>query len=46
MLEIKNVSKSFAKVKALDDVSFVVEKGDLLVLLGKMEQVNLRYLGV
>lgn len=35
MLEIKNISKSFAKVKALDHVSFVVEKGDLFGLIGQ-----------
>lgn len=35
MLEIKNVSKSFGKVKALDHVSFNVEKGDLFGLIGQ-----------
>lgn len=35
MLEIKNVSKSFGKLKALDDVSFKVEKGDLFGLIGQ-----------
>lgn len=35
MLEIKNVSKSFGKVKALDNVSFNVEKGDLFGLIGQ-----------
>ena len=35
MLVIKNVSKSFGKVKALDNVSFNVEKGDLFGLIGQ-----------
>lgn len=35
MLEIKNVSKSFGKVKALDNVSFNVEKGHLFGLIGQ-----------
>lgn len=35
MIEIKNVSKSFGKVKALDNVSFNVEKGDLFGLIGQ-----------
>ena len=35
MLEIKNVSKSFGKVKALDNVSFNVEKRDLFGLIGQ-----------
>ena len=35
MLEIKNVSKSFGKVKALDNVSFHVEKGNLFGLIGQ-----------
>lgn len=35
MLEIKNVSKSFGRLKALDHVSFNVEKGDLFGLIGQ-----------
>ena len=35
MIEIKNVSKSFGKVQALDDVSFQVEKGDVFGLIGQ-----------
>ncbi len=35
MIEIKNVSKSFGEVKALDDVSFEVEKGDVFGLIGQ-----------
>lgn len=35
MIEIKNVSKSFGKVQALDDISFTVEKGDVFGLIGQ-----------
>ncbi len=35
MLEIKNVSKSFGKIKALDHVSFKVKKGDLFGIIGQ-----------
>ena len=35
MIEVKNVSKSFGKVQALDDVSFEVEKGDVFGLIGQ-----------
>ena len=35
MIEIKNVSKSFGKIQALDDVSFEVEKGDVFGLIGQ-----------
>ncbi len=35
MLEIKNVSKSFGRLKALDHVSFNVNKGDLFGLIGQ-----------
>ncbi|ATF20651.1 ABC transporter ATP-binding protein [Phaeobacter gallaeciensis] len=33
-LEIRNLSKRFGKTTALDDVSLIVPKGDLVVLLG------------
>lgn len=33
-IEVKNVSKSYGKVKALDDVSFVVGKGEVFGLIG------------
>jgi ABC-2 type transport system ATP-binding protein len=33
-VEIHNVSKSFGSVKAVDDVSFTVEKGEIFGLLG------------
>jgi len=35
MLEVKNVSKKFAEVVAVDDVSFNLSKGTILGLLGK-----------
>ena len=35
MLEIKNVSKSFGSLKALDHVSFNVNKGDLFGIIGQ-----------
>ena len=35
MIEIRNVSKSFGKVQALDDVSFQVDKGDVFGLIGQ-----------
>ena len=35
MLEIKNVSKSFGRLKALDNVSFNVKKGDLFGIIGQ-----------
>ena len=34
LLEIENVSKSFGYVKALDNVSFQIEKGEVVGLLG------------
>lgn len=34
MISIKNISKSYDKVKALDDVSFEVESGELFGLIG------------
>lgn len=33
-IEVHNVSKSYGKVKALDDVSFTVEKGEVFGLIG------------
>ncbi len=34
MIEVKNVSKSFGKNRAVNDVSFTVNKGEKLILLG------------
>ncbi len=33
-IEVNNVSKSYGKVKALDDVSFAVQKGEVFGLIG------------
>ena len=35
ILEVKNISKSFGKLKVLDDVSFTVAQGEYLALIGK-----------
>lgn len=35
LLEVKNLSKSFGKVKAVDDVSFSIEEGDAVGLVGE-----------
>ena len=34
MIEVKNISKSYGRVKALDGVSFSVEKGEVFGLIG------------
>jgi branched-chain amino acid transport system ATP-binding protein len=34
MLEVKNIKKSFGGVKAIDDISFVVEKGESVAIIG------------
>ena len=34
MIEIKNLSKDFAAIKAVNDISFSVRKGDILGFLG------------
>ena len=34
MLEIKNISKSYGKIKAVDNLSFTVKKGEIFGLLG------------
>ncbi|GKX28369.1 ABC transporter ATP-binding protein [Vallitalea longa] len=34
MLEVKNLTKQFDKVKAVDDISFTVNDGEIAVLLG------------
>jgi ABC-type sugar transport system ATPase subunit len=35
ILELKNISKSFPGVKALDDVSFSIERGTVHALVGE-----------
>ena len=34
MVQIKNLVKSYGKIKALDDISFSVKKGEILGFLG------------
>ena len=34
IIEIKNLSKSFGNLKAVDDVSFCVKRGELFAFLG------------
>ena len=34
MLKIKNIGKNFGGVKAVDDLSFNVEKGEIVGLIG------------
>ena len=34
MIEVKNVSKKYRKVKALDDISFTIEQGKITCVLG------------
>ena len=38
MLEVKNLSKYFGIKKAVDDVSFNVEQGHILGILGKKDR--------
>ena len=35
MLTVKNISKNFKAIKALDNLNFELKKGDLAVLLGE-----------
>ena len=35
MIEVKNLSKSFGQVRALDDVSFTVNEGDIFGIIGQ-----------
>lgn len=44
MLEIKNLSKSFGELKVLKSISFSVESGEVIGILGKMEQEKPRCL--
>ena len=41
ILEVKNISKTFGNIKALDQVNFLLEKGVIHGLLARMVQVNL-----
>ena len=35
MLEVKNLSKSFGKLQAVDDVSFTIEDGEIMGMIGQ-----------
>ena len=35
MLEVKNLSKSFSDIKVLDNISFTIDSGKLVALLGR-----------
>ena len=41
MIEAKNLTKDYGEFRAADNVSFKVEKGDILGFLGLMAQVSL-----
>ena len=34
VLEVKNIKKSFGNLKVLEDISFSLEKGEVLVIIG------------
>ena len=40
-ITIKNLKKYFAEIKAVDDISFTVQKGELFGFLGQMERFGL-----
>ena len=37
-ITIKNLKKYFAEIKAVDDISFTVQKGELFGFLGENQQ--------
>lgn len=40
LLEMRNITKTFPGVKALDNVNLKVEKGEIHALVGRTEPVN------
>ena len=38
MLQVNNISKQFGGIKAIDNLSFRVKKGQFILLLDPMEQ--------
>lgn len=42
LLEMKNITKTFGSVKAIDNVSLRLNAGEIVSLCGKMGQVNQR----
>lgn len=43
LLKIDRISKLFGDVRAVDDVSLTIEKGEIFSLLGGSAQVNRRF---
>ena len=41
VLEVRNVSKSFPGVKALDNVSFHINKGEVVGLIGELSLIHI-----
>lgn len=46
MLEVKNVKKSFDKLNVLKGISFNVEKGEVISVIGPQDVVRVLYLDV
>lgn len=42
LLEMKNITKTFGSVKAIDNVSLRLNAGEIVSLCGEMGQVNQR----
>lgn len=42
LLEMKNITKTFGSVKAIDNVSLRLNAGEIVSSVGKMGQVNQR----
>jgi putative multiple sugar transport system ATP-binding protein len=40
ILEMRNITKTFPGVKALDNVTFSVKQGEIHALVGETEQAN------
>jgi ABC-type phosphonate transport system ATPase subunit len=40
IIEVRNLSKKFGSFTAVDNISFEVYKGEILVFLGQMEPEN------
>ena len=42
ILSVKNLSKSFGKLEVLNDISFNVEQGEVISIIGRREAENQR----